>query len=142
MWIAVGGTPQSVARAGAMGLPVALAIIGGEYRRFAPLFDLYHEAARRAGQEKTKLRTSINVHGFIADTTDKAADQFYGPQAEVMNRIGRERGWGRRTVPISMRRADRRAISSSANRSWWRKRSSRRMACSGMIASCYRWPSA
>lgn len=76
VWIAVGGTPQSVARAGAMGLPVALAIIGGEYRRFAPLFDLYHEAARRAGQEKTKLRTSINVHGFIADTTDKAADQF------------------------------------------------------------------
>ncbi|TRB06290.1 LLM class flavin-dependent oxidoreductase [Agrobacterium tumefaciens] len=94
VWIAVGGTPQSVARAGAMGLPVALAIIGGEYRRFAPLFDLYHEAARRAGQEKTKLRTSINVHGFIADTTDKAADQFYGPQAEVMDRIGRERGWG------------------------------------------------
>ncbi|MBN8934212.1 MAG: LLM class flavin-dependent oxidoreductase, partial [Rhizobium pusense] len=89
-----GGTPQSVARAGAMGLPVALAIIGGEYRRFAPLFDLYHEAARRAGQDKTTLRTSINVHGFIADTTDKAADQFYGPQAEVMNRIGRERGWG------------------------------------------------
>ncbi|OWV99483.1 LLM class flavin-dependent oxidoreductase [Rhizobium sp. R693] len=94
LWIAVGGTPQSVARAGAMGLPVALAIIGGEPRRFAPLFDLYREAARRAGQEGSKLKTSINVHGFIADTTDAAADQFYGPQAEVMNRIGRERGWG------------------------------------------------
>ncbi|TCR92054.1 putative LLM family oxidoreductase [Rhizobium sp. BK376] len=94
VWIAVGGTPQSVARAGALGLPVALAIIGGEPRRFAPLFDLYREAARRAHQDPAKLKTSINVHGFIADTTDAAADQFYGPQAEVMNRIGRERGWG------------------------------------------------
>jgi len=94
LWIAVGGTPQSVARAGAMGLPVALAIIGGEYPRFAPLLELYREAARRAGQDASKLKTSINVHGFIADTTEAAADQFYGPQAEVMNRIGRERGWG------------------------------------------------
>jgi probable LLM family oxidoreductase len=94
LWVAVGGTPQSVARAGALGLPVALAIIGGEPRRFAPLFDLYREAARRAGQDPAKLKTSINVHGFIADTTEAAANQFYGPQAEVMNRIGRERGWG------------------------------------------------
>jgi probable LLM family oxidoreductase len=94
IWIAVGGTPQSVARAGALGLPVALAIIGGEPARYAPLFELYREAARRAGQDSAKLKTSINVHGFIADTTDEAVDQFYGPQAEVMNRIGRERGWG------------------------------------------------
>lgn len=94
LWVAVGGTPQSVARAGALGLPVALAIIGGEPRRFAPLFDLYREAARRAEQDPAKLKTSINVHGFIADTTEAAANQFYGPQAEVMNRIGRERGWG------------------------------------------------
>ncbi|MFS8052731.1 LLM class flavin-dependent oxidoreductase [Rhizobium sp. BR 317] len=94
IWVAVGGTPQSVARAGALGLPMALAIIGGEPRRFAPLIDLYREAARRAGQDAAKLKTSINVHGFVADTTEAAADQFYGPQAEVMNRIGRERGWG------------------------------------------------
>jgi probable LLM family oxidoreductase len=94
IWIAVGGTPQSVARAGALGLPMAIAIIGGEPRRFAPLVDLYHEAARRADQDQRKLKTSINVHGFVADTTEAAADQFYGPQAEVMNRIGRERGWG------------------------------------------------
>ncbi|WEX76580.1 LLM class flavin-dependent oxidoreductase [Sinorhizobium numidicum] len=94
LWIAVGGTPQSVARAGALGLPMALAIIGGEPRRFTPLFDLYREAARRGGRDPAKLKTSINVHGFIADTTERAADQFYGPQAEVMNRIGRERGWG------------------------------------------------
>ncbi|HEY0122371.1 MAG TPA: LLM class flavin-dependent oxidoreductase [Rhizobium sp.] len=94
IWIAVGGTPQSVARVGALGLPMAIAIIGGEPRRFAPLVDLYREAARRADQDQAKLKTSINVHGFVADTTEAAADQFYGPQAEVMNRIGRERGWG------------------------------------------------
>jgi probable LLM family oxidoreductase len=94
LWIAVGGTPQSVARAGALGVPMALAIIGGEPARFAPLFQLYREAARRSGQDPSKLKTSINVHGFIADSTQEAADQFYGPQAEVMNRIGRERGWG------------------------------------------------
>lgn len=94
VWIAVGGTPQSVARAGAYGLPLALAIIGGTPARYTPLFDLYREAARRAGQDEAKLKTSINVHGFIADTTAEAADTFYGPQAEVMNRIGRERGWG------------------------------------------------
>jgi probable LLM family oxidoreductase len=94
LWVAVGGTPQSVARAGALGLPVALAIIGGEPARYAPLFDLYRQAAARAGADPTGLKTSINVHGFIADTTDAAADQFYGPQAEVMDRLGRERGWG------------------------------------------------
>ncbi|TPM29230.1 LLM class flavin-dependent oxidoreductase [Mesorhizobium sp. B2-3-5] len=94
VWIAIGGTPQSAARAGALGLPLALAIIGGEPARFASLFDLYREAARRAGSDPAGLATSINVHGFIADTTEQAADDFYGPQAEVMNRIGRERGWG------------------------------------------------
>lgn len=94
VWIAVGGTPQSVARAGMLGLPLALAIIGGEPHRFAPLFELYRKAARQAGHDADTLATSINVHGFIADTTQQAADEFYGPQAEVMNRIGRERGWG------------------------------------------------
>lgn len=94
IWIAVGGTPQSVARAGAYGLPLALAIIGGTPARYAPLFDLYREAANRAGQEASTLKTNINVHGFIADTFEGAADQFYGPQSAVMNRIGAERGWG------------------------------------------------
>jgi probable LLM family oxidoreductase len=94
VWIAIGGTPQSAARAGALGLPLALAIIGGEPARFAPLFDLYREAAQRAGNDPADLATSINVHGFVAETTEQAADDFYGPQAEVMNRIGRERGWG------------------------------------------------
>jgi probable LLM family oxidoreductase len=94
IWIAVGGTPQSVARAATLGLPLALAIIGGEPHRFAPLFQLYRETARRAGHDPKKLATSLNVHGFVAETTEQAADDFYGPQAEVMNRIGRERGWG------------------------------------------------
>lgn len=94
IWIAVGGTPNSVARAGILGLPLALAIIGGEPRRFAPLFDLYRRAAIQGGHDPASLRTSINVHGFVAETTERAADIFYGPQAEVMNRIGRERGWG------------------------------------------------
>jgi probable LLM family oxidoreductase len=94
IWIAVGGTPQSVARAGALGLPLALAIIGGETARFAPLVDLYREAARRSGHDPRNLATSINVHGFVAETADQAADDFYAPQAEMMNRIGRERGWG------------------------------------------------
>lgn len=93
IWIAVGGTPQSVARAGALALPLALAIIGGGPARFAPLFDLYRQAAQRAGHDPATLKTSINVHGFVADTTQEAADTFYAPQAEVMNRIGRERGW-------------------------------------------------
>lgn len=93
IWIAVGGTPQSVARAGALALPLALAIIGGEPARFAPLFDLYRQTAQRAGHDPATLKTSINVHGFVAATSQEAADTFYAPQAEVMNRIGRERGW-------------------------------------------------
>ncbi|WP_292533350.1 LLM class flavin-dependent oxidoreductase, partial [Mesorhizobium sp.] len=74
--------------------PLALAIIGGEQARFAPLFEIYREAARRAGNDPASLATSLNVHGFVGETTEKAADDFYAPQAEVMNRIGRERGWG------------------------------------------------
>jgi probable LLM family oxidoreductase len=93
IWVAVGGTPQSVARAGALGLPLALAIIGGEPARFAPVFDLYRRAAAQAGHDPATLATSINVHGFVAATSHEAAETFYAPQAEVMNRIGRERGW-------------------------------------------------
>ena len=93
IWIAVGGTPQSVVRAGTLGLPLALAIIGGEPARFAPFFDLYRRAAAEAGHDPATLATSINVHGFVAATSQEAGDVFYGPQAEVMDRIGRERGW-------------------------------------------------
>ena len=93
VWIASGGTPQSVARAGALGLPLAIAIIGGEPARFAPLAELYREAGRRAGVAPDKLLVGINGHGFLADTAEAAIDAFFAPYAEVMSRIGRERGW-------------------------------------------------
>src|SRR5277367_1072442 len=93
VWIASGGTPQSVARAGALGLPLAIAIIGGEPTRFGPLAELYREAGRRAGVAPEKLAVGINGHGFLADTAEAATDAFFGPHAEVMSRIGRERGW-------------------------------------------------
>ena len=93
VWIAVGGTPQSVARAGTLGLPLALAIIGGAPERFVPLIDLYRESAQRAGHDPVKLPVSINSHAFIADDSQTAADLFFPPYADVMTRIGRERGW-------------------------------------------------
>lgn len=93
VWIAVGGTPQSVVRAATLGLPMALAIIGGAPERFVPLVDLYRESARRAGHDPATLPVSINSHGFIADDSREAADEAYPFYAEVMGRIGRERGW-------------------------------------------------
>jgi probable LLM family oxidoreductase len=93
VWIAVGGTPQSVVRAGRLGLPLALAIIGGAPERFVPLIDLYRETARRAGHDVASLPVSINSHGFVADTTDEAMNAAFPPYLEVMGRIGRERGW-------------------------------------------------
>jgi probable LLM family oxidoreductase len=93
VWVAVGGTPQSVARAATLGLPMALAIIGGQPERFAPFVELYRETARRAGHDPAKLPVSINSHGYIADSSRQAADEAFGPTAVTMNRIGRERGW-------------------------------------------------
>ena len=93
VWIAVGGTPQSVVRAANLGLPMALAIIGGDPRRFAPFYDLYREAWGRAGRKAGNEKLSLNMHGFLADSTEAAKDIFYGPHNDVMNRIGRERGW-------------------------------------------------
>jgi probable LLM family oxidoreductase len=93
VWIAVGGTPQSVVRAARLGLPLALAIIGGAPERFVPLIDLYRESARRAGHDPATLPVSINSHGFIGDTSQQAADDALPPYLEVMGRIGRERGW-------------------------------------------------
>ncbi|MGO9419574.1 LLM class flavin-dependent oxidoreductase [Roseiarcus sp.] len=93
VWIASGGTPQSVARAGALGLPLAIAIIGGEPARFAPLAALYREQARRAGVPESALKLGINGHGFVADTAEAAVDAYFAPYAEVMRRLGRERGW-------------------------------------------------
>src|SRR5687767_12569912 len=93
VWIAVGGTPQSVIRAGTLGLPMALAIIGGEPARFVPMVELYRESASRAGHDPATLPVSINSHGYIAENSQQAADEAYPAYAEVMSRIGRERGW-------------------------------------------------
>lgn len=93
VWIAVGGTPQSVVRAASLGLPLALAIIGGAPERFVPMIELYREAAERAGHDPQRLPVSINSHGFIADSTQQAADDAFPSYAEAMTRIGRERGW-------------------------------------------------
>jgi alkanesulfonate monooxygenase SsuD/methylene tetrahydromethanopterin reductase-like flavin-dependent oxidoreductase (luciferase family) len=93
VWVAVGGTPESVVRAGTLGLPLALAIIGGEPERFAPLVDLYREAARRAGHDPAALRVGINSHGYVADTAEQARQESFPSIAEAMSRIGRERGW-------------------------------------------------
>lgn len=93
VWIAVGGTPQSVVRAGTLGLPLALAIIGGHPERFVPLVNLYREAARRAGHDPATLAVGINSHGFIADNAQQAADDAFPPYFHTMGKIGRERGW-------------------------------------------------
>lgn len=93
VWVAVGGTPESVVRAGTLGLPMALAIIGGMPERFAPLAELYREAGRRAGHDPATLKLSINSHGFLADQSQQAADDYFPSFAVMMNRIGRERGW-------------------------------------------------
>ncbi len=93
LWIAVGGTPQSVVRAGMLGLPLAIAIIGGQPEQFAPLVQLYREAAVRGGHDPATLPVGINSHGFIAETSQEAADIAFPPFADTMSRIGRERGW-------------------------------------------------
>jgi probable LLM family oxidoreductase len=93
VWVAVGGNPPSAVRAGTLGLPMALAIIGGEPARFAPLVELYRDAARRAGHDPARLPVSINSHGYVAETTQRAAGEYVGAYAAMMNRIGRERGW-------------------------------------------------
>ena len=93
VWIAVGGTPQSAVRAGSLGLPMALAIIGGMPERFATFASLHREGARRAGKDPSTLRLGINSHGLIAPTSQEASDTFFPGYAEVMSRIGAERGW-------------------------------------------------
>jgi len=91
VWVAVGGSPQSAVRAGALGLPLALAIIGGMPERFAGIADLHRRAAERAGNERPPM--SINSHGFVAETSQAAADEAFPAFAAMMGRIGRERGW-------------------------------------------------
>jgi alkanesulfonate monooxygenase SsuD/methylene tetrahydromethanopterin reductase-like flavin-dependent oxidoreductase (luciferase family) len=99
VWIAVGGSTASVARTAKLGLPLALAIIGGAAERFRPMVELYRSLAARAGHLSADLAVSINSHGFIADDSQQAAEIAFPPYAETMTRIGRERGW----MPASRR---------------------------------------
>ncbi|MEI8152631.1 MAG: LLM class flavin-dependent oxidoreductase [Hyphomicrobiales bacterium] len=91
IWVAVGGNPPSAIRAGTLGLPMALAIIGGLPERFRPFVDLFREAAKQAGHDA--LQVGINTHGYVADTSQRAADEFFPSYAAQMTHIGRERGW-------------------------------------------------
>lgn len=94
VWIGSGGNSQSVIRAGMLGLPLALAIIGGRPIQFAPLVQLYKRAATQAGHDPTRLPVASHSHGFIAEDNETAADKFFPSTQHVMNVIGRERGWG------------------------------------------------
>jgi len=93
VWVAVGGTPQSVVRAATLGLPMALAIIGGRPAQFAPLVDLYRETGRQAGHPAAQLGLSINSHGYLANDAGQAVEEAFPSFQQMMNKIGRERGW-------------------------------------------------
>jgi alkanesulfonate monooxygenase SsuD/methylene tetrahydromethanopterin reductase-like flavin-dependent oxidoreductase (luciferase family) len=93
IWMGVGGTPGSFARAGALGLPLMVAIIGGEPHRFRPLIELYRETGRRAGYSAEQLRVGLHCIGFLGDTTQQAADDFFPGYAHTFTEIGKERGW-------------------------------------------------
>ncbi len=93
VWLGVGGTPSSFARAGTLGLPLMVAIIGGEPRRFRPLVDIYREAGRRAGHPAAQLKVGIHALGYAADTSLMAADDFFPGYARTFTEIGKERGW-------------------------------------------------
>ena len=91
VWIAVGGNPESAARAGALGLPMALAIIGGMPERFAPFAEIHREAA--AAEDRPRPALSINSHGYIAESSEQAIEDAFPPFKLMMDRLGRERGW-------------------------------------------------
>lgn len=93
IWLGVGGTPQSFVRAGLLGLPLMVAIIGGEFRRFRPLIDLYREAGARAGHAADTLRVGIHALGFVAETQREAEDRFFPGWQAMFTKIGLERGW-------------------------------------------------
>lgn len=93
IWLGVGGTPASFARAGTLGLPLMVAIIGGETHRFRPLVDLYRQAGKRAGYSPEQLKVGLHSLGYTANTTSEAIDDFYPGYAQTFTEIGRERGW-------------------------------------------------
>lgn len=93
IWVGVGGTPTSFVRAGILGLPLMVAIIGGEPERFRPLIDVYREAGRRVGHSPERLRVGLHMIGFLGDSTKQAADDFFPGYAHTFTEIGKERGW-------------------------------------------------
>jgi len=93
IWLGVGGTPKSFVRAGELGLPLMVAIIGGEPRRFRPLVDLYREAGRQAGHSPEQLKVGVHSLGYVAATTQEAADDFFPGYARAVTDVGKERGW-------------------------------------------------
>ena len=97
IWIGVGGTPQSFVRAGALGLPLMVAIIGGETRSFRPLIDLYREAGRRAGYLPQQLKVGVHSLGYVAESTQEAVDDFFPGYAHTITKVGKERGWPKMT---------------------------------------------
>jgi probable LLM family oxidoreductase len=94
VWLGVGGTPASFVRAGTLGLPLMIAIIGGEPHRFRPLVDLYRESGKRTGHAAETLKVGIHAIGYCAETDAEAADEFFPGYAAAFTKIGRERGWG------------------------------------------------
>ena len=100
IWVGVGGTPASFVRAGTLGLPLMVAVIGGETHRFKPLIDLYYEAGEKAGYEKSTLKVGLHSLGFVANTKDEAVEKYYPGYRVWFNQIGKERGW----PPVTMDR--------------------------------------
>ena len=94
IWIGVGGTPQSFVRAGTLGLPLMVAVIGGETHRFRPLIDLYRNAGIKAGHSLEDLKVGLHSLGYVAETTEQAVEEYYPGYAEMFTNIGKERGWG------------------------------------------------
>jgi len=93
VWLGVGGTPASFVRAGTLGLPLMVAVIGGETHRFRPLIDLYRNAGLKAGFAPEQLKVGLHSLGFVAETKEEAVETYYPGYAETFTRIGRERGW-------------------------------------------------
>src|ERR1700754_511161 len=93
IWLGVGGTPESFVRAGSLGLPLMVAIIGGETYRFRPLIDLYREAGKRAGFTPEQLKVGLHSLAYVAETTEQAVEEFYPGYAASMTQVGKERGW-------------------------------------------------
>ena len=100
IWIGVGGTPQSFIRAGKLGLPLMIAIIGGETHRFKPLVDMYRESGRRAGHSPEKLKVGLHSLGYVAENSKKAVEDYFPGYAKTFTRIGKERGW----PPVTLER--------------------------------------